>query len=52
MNPEHLQQLRDILAKGRQPVFRGEQYAHPRGWNDALEFVERQIREVLGEKAP
>lgn len=49
MTPEHLQQLRDILAKGRQPVFRGEQYAHPRGWNDALDFVERTIKEVLGE---
>jgi hypothetical protein len=50
MTPEQLQQVRDHLAANRQPVFRGEQYAHPRGWNDALDFVERTIKEVLGEK--
>lgn len=49
MTPEQLAQLRDRLTQGRQPVFRGEQYAHPRGWNDALDFVEKTIREVLGE---
>jgi len=43
MTPEQLQQLRDMLTKGRQPVARGEQYSHPRGWNDALDFVERKI---------
>jgi len=51
MTPDQLQQLRQRLAEGRQPVYRGEQYSHPRGWNDALDFVERVIREVVGETA-
>ncbi len=42
--------LREKLAANRQPVFRGEQYTHPRGWNDALDFVERCIKEISGEK--
>lgn len=50
MTPAQLQQLRDTMTTNRQPVARGEQYAHPRGWNDALEFVERTIKEILGEK--
>lgn len=50
MTPEQLQQLRDKLTAGRQPVFRGETNPHPRGWNDALDFVERMLKEVLGEK--
>jgi hypothetical protein len=49
MTLEQLQQLRDRLAANRQPIFRGEQFAHPRGWNDALDFVERTLKEVLGE---
>lgn len=44
-----LQTLREKLASNRQPVARGEQYSHPRGWNDAFDFVERQIKEILGE---
>lgn len=50
MNEEQLQLLRDKIAANRQPAERGEQHAHPRGWNDALDFVERTIKEVLGEK--
>jgi hypothetical protein len=50
MTPEQLAQLRERMAANRQPVLRGEQYAHPRGWNDALDFVERMLREALGEK--
>lgn len=50
MTPEQLQQLRDKITSAHQPVFRGEQYAHPRGWNDALDHVEKCIKEVLGEK--
>lgn len=46
-----LQTLRDKLAANRQPVARGEQYSHPRGWNDAFDFVERCIKEILGEAA-
>jgi hypothetical protein len=50
MNTAQLAILRDRLAKNRQPVYRGEQYSHPRGWNDCLDFVERTIKEVLGEE--
>lgn len=50
MSPEQLAELRERLAANQQPVHRGEQYAHPRGWNDALDFVERALKEVLGEK--
>lgn len=49
MSPEQLIQFRERLAAGRQPVHRAEQNAHPRGWNDALDFVERTLRELLGE---
>lgn len=42
--------LRDKLLAGRQPVERSEQYAYPRGWNGALDFVDKCIKEVLGEK--
>jgi hypothetical protein len=52
MTLEQLQQLRDRLAAGRQPAFRGEQYTHPRGWNDALDFVEKCIKEITGETSP
>lgn len=51
MSPEQLAQLRAAMEANRQPVFRGEQYAHPRGWNDCLDFIERTIKELLGEKA-
>jgi hypothetical protein len=50
MTPQQLQQLREKLGLNRQPVDRADQNAHPRGWNDALDFVERAIREVLGEE--
>jgi hypothetical protein len=50
MTPEQLRRLREKLAANRQPVQRYEQYAHPRGWNDALDFVEKTINEVLGAK--
>lgn len=49
MTPEQLAQLRERLAANRQPVSFTEKYAHPRGWNDAFDFVERVLREVLGE---
>lgn len=51
MTPAQLARLRDILKANRQPVFRGEQYSHPRGWNDAFDFFERSIRDVMGESA-
>jgi hypothetical protein len=53
MTPEQLQQLRDKIASSRQPVERGERYVFCRGWNEALDFVERCFKEELseGEKA-
>ena len=49
MTPDQLQLLRDKIAANRQPVSRAEQNAHPRGWNDALDFVDKVLKEVLGE---
>lgn len=49
MSPAQLAELRRILADNRQPVERANTYAHPNGWNDAMDFVEREIRKVLGE---
>ena len=43
MTPDQLKTFRHILSVNRQPVHRGQQYAHPRGWNDALDFVERTL---------
>ena len=51
MTPAQLTTFRQRLAANRQPEYRGQQYAHPRGWNDALDFVERTLRDVLGEPA-
>lgn len=52
MTPGQLQQLRDVLAANRQPAERGDRYAFPRGWNECLDFVERTMRDVLGERDP
>jgi hypothetical protein len=49
MNPEQIQRLRDKLAASRQPVERGDRYVFCRGWNEAFDFVERCIKEELGE---
>ena len=51
MTPEQLTTFRHLLAMNRQPEHRGQQYAHPRGWNDALDWVEKALRSVLGEAA-
>jgi hypothetical protein len=52
MSPEQLQALRDKITVGCQPVDRSPwaHNVHPRGWNDALDFVEKCIKEVTGEK--
>ena len=51
MTPEHLTQLRERITAGRQPEGSPRmRYAHPRGWNDALDFFERVLNETLGEK--
>jgi hypothetical protein len=47
---EQLQALRDRMDANRQPVERQEKYAFPRGWNECLDFVERSIKEIVGEK--
>lgn len=47
MTPAQLARLREILAANRQPVDRAAKYAHPNGWNDAMDFVEREINKVL-----
>jgi hypothetical protein len=49
VNPDQIALLRERLISGRQPVTRAEIHAHPRGWNDALDFVEKVLKEVLGE---
>lgn len=52
MTPEQLQQLRDRIAAGRQPEHKlTDARASVRGWNEALGYVEKCIKEVLGEKA-
>lgn len=50
MTPEQLAQFRAAIEKNRQPEHRLTRYAHPNGWNDAMDFVERVLKEVLGEK--
>lgn len=52
MTPDQLQQLRETIAANRQPVDRSpwSRHEHPRGWNDALDFVERTIKDILGER--
>ena len=42
-------QLREKLAANRQPIDRAERYAFPRGWNEAFDFVEKCLKEMLGE---
>jgi hypothetical protein len=52
MTPEQLATLRQRLTEGRQPAGAPRmRYAHPQGWNDALDFVDRVLKEILGEKA-
>ena len=51
MTPEQLQQLRDKIAANRQPdekLDSGRVFC--RGFNAGLDFVEKCIKEVLGEK--
>lgn len=49
MSPEQLQALRAKIAANYQPVHRADQYRHPQGWNDALDFVEKCIKEVMAD---
>ena len=52
MTPGQLAELRKRMAANRQPVERSPwaHHEHPRGWNDCLDWVDRNIREVMGEK--
>lgn len=44
MTPEELATIRQNVASAKfQPQPRTEQYAFQRGWNEAIEFVERQF---------
>lgn len=51
MTADAIQQLRERLSANRQPVERSpwSRYEHPRGWNDAFDFIERTINEITGE---
>ena len=51
MTSAQLKRFRDHLAANRQPVDRHpwSRHEHPRGWNDALDFVERTLKQTLGE---
>lgn len=52
MTQDQLALLRQRITEGRQPAGTPRmRHAHPQGWNDALDFVERTIRKVQGEKA-
>lgn len=50
MTPDQLTELRARLEANRQPIDRANRYAHPNGWNDCLDFVERTLKELLGDK--
>lgn len=52
MTPDQLNQFRDKLANNRQSPQMGELYAFPRGWNEAFDFMEKCLKEILGEKSP
>lgn len=52
MTPEQLQQFRDRLEQCRQPKGRWTESPFPRGWNEALAFVEKTLNEILGAGAP
>lgn len=52
MTPDQLQQFRSILAANRQSVERGQRYDFPRGWNECMDFVERELSKALGESEP
>lgn len=50
--PDLATALRERMQANRQPVERSPWHGHehPRGWNDALDWIERQIKELTGEK--
>lgn len=51
MTSAQLQILRDRIKVARQPVDRADSYAYPRGWNGALDHVERLIKDIFGDGA-
>lgn len=55
MNPDQLQQYRDLLAKGKfDPDKRSELYPYQRGVNDGVAFAIDQLDKILkdGEATP
>jgi hypothetical protein len=52
MTPEQLQQLRDRIATGKQPEHKlSDARAFLRGWNEGLAYVEKCLKDILGEEA-
>jgi hypothetical protein len=52
MNEEQQQRFFAILEANRQPEDkRDPERVYVRGWNGAMDFVERTRKEVMGEKA-
>lgn len=50
MTPEQLAAFRARIEQGRQPKGKWNESPFPRGWNEALDYVEKVLKEVLGEK--
>lgn len=49
MTPEQLQQLRDAIARNHQPIDkRSEKRVFLSGWNEAMDFVVREIDKITG----
>lgn len=52
MTPDQLARFFEIIAANRQPEDkRDPNRVFIRGWNEAMDFVERTRKEVMGEKA-
>ncbi len=51
MTPAQLAAFRARIEQGRQPKSRWNENPFPRGWNEALNYVEKVLKEVLGENS-
>ena len=52
MTPEQLADLRDRIALARKPEHKlDDARSYNRGWNEAIAYVEKAFKEVLGEKS-
>lgn len=51
MTPEQITEFRRLLTAGKVPDDRAsEERVFHRGWNGGVDFAERMLRRVLGEK--